>query len=62
MAYSSEAERIADTIETARANVAEATARYRKGGSAEAVNNANRALADAQDQRYELNSGRDPRA
>jgi hypothetical protein len=53
----------AQDIEAGRRAVAEAQLAYRRGGSIEAVNRANRKLADAHDVYRECSAGRvhDPR-
>jgi|tagenome__1003787_1003787.scaffolds.fasta_scaffold20042448_1 hypothetical protein len=58
--YSSRAQDCAAKIKQAQADVMKADAAYRKGGSVNALNAANRALADAHNGLYVANAGRIP--
>jgi hypothetical protein len=57
MTYTSRAQDCAEKIKQARAEVEQATWDYRRGGSVDRVNAANRRLADANDALYVADSG-----
>jgi hypothetical protein len=58
--YTSRAQDCANAIKQAQANVATADAQYRKGGSLDKLNAANRALADAHNDLYVADGGTVP--
>jgi hypothetical protein len=55
--YTSRQQDCAQKIKEARANVEKTTWSYRRGGSLDALNAANRKLADANNDMYVANSG-----
>jgi hypothetical protein len=57
MAYTSQAQDCAQKIIAAQGDVARADLAYRRGGSLDALNAANRKLADAHDARYRYIGG-----
>jgi hypothetical protein len=57
MAYKTEIDRCADEIEKAREQVKASMIAYSKGGSIDALNKANRALADAHQASWRHASG-----
>ncbi len=58
--YTSRAEDAAEKIKQAEIAVEQAQMAYRKNGNVDAVNKANRALADAHDDLYTVKGGRVP--
>ncbi len=58
MMFWTDLDRAYDEVHNARTTVDKAQRDYSKGGSASAVNAANRRLADAHDRVYEINGGR----
>ncbi|MCP3382853.1 hypothetical protein NLM31_21025 [Bradyrhizobium sp. CCGUVB4N] len=58
MMFWTDLDRAYDEVHDARAAVDKAQRDYSKGGSANAVNSANRRLADAHDRLREINGGR----
>jgi hypothetical protein len=55
--FTSRAQDAAENIKLAQKAVEKATWDYRQGGSVDALNSANRKLADCHDQLYTVNSG-----
>jgi hypothetical protein len=60
MSYPTDRDRACAEIEAAKKAVEVATVAYRKGGSIDGVNKANRQLADSHDRYYQLTSGNIP--
>jgi hypothetical protein len=58
--FTSRAQDCAERIKQAQADVAAADRAYRRGGSVDALNKANRALADATDALYVVDGGTMP--